>query len=145
MSFGDESAVKAELVGRRIRMSWAWAMAPRPVCQPGYPACRPQWCDQVYSSSVVQLIAPGHVLAYNGKQTREEMSNMEAAEGLDAIVLEDETEFDQVDARTDLERLMEEKQRLQTQLVQVQSMLYLIDSYIVEELLSQVEVAAPVS
>lgn len=39
----------------------------------------------------------------------------------------------------ELERMLEEKQTLQTQLVQVQSMLYLIDYYISEELLDGVD------
>lgn len=37
-----------------------------------------------------------------------------------------------------LEKLIEEKQSLQTELVQIQSMLYLIDYYIAEELLRKV-------
>ena len=41
--------------------------------------------------------------------------------------------------KTELERLFEEKQALQTQLVQVQSMLYLIDYFISEELLREVD------
>jgi hypothetical protein len=40
---------------------------------------------------------------------------------------------------TRLDRLLEEKQCLQTQLVQIQSMLHSIDHYIAEELLSQAE------
>ncbi len=38
-----------------------------------------------------------------------------------------------------LEKLVEEKQRLRTELVQVQSMLHLIDDRILEELLTGVE------
>jgi len=40
---------------------------------------------------------------------------------------------------THLDRLIEEKQALQTQLVQVQSMLYLVDFYISEELLKDTD------
>ena len=40
---------------------------------------------------------------------------------------------------TRLEELIEEKRSLQTQLVQIESMLYTIDYYISEELLSQAE------
>ena len=40
-----------------------------------------------------------------------------------------------------LEKLIEEKQSLQTELVQIQAMLYLIDYYIAEELLRQVHKA----
>jgi len=38
-----------------------------------------------------------------------------------------------------LEKLVEEKQRLRTELVQIQSMLHLIDDRILEELLMEVE------
>jgi len=38
-----------------------------------------------------------------------------------------------------LEMLIEERQTLQTRMVQVRSMLYLIDSYISDELLMQIE------
>ena len=65
---------------------------------------------------------------------------METMDGTDAIALEDATESEVAGAQTELERLMEEKATLQTQLVQIQSMLYLVDSYISEELLRQVEV-----
>ena len=41
--------------------------------------------------------------------------------------------------KTHLEKLLEEKQALQTKLVQVQSMLYLLDDLIAEELLRGVE------
>ena len=64
---------------------------------------------------------------------------METRECTDAVLLA-EAEIIEDDAVTELERLTEEKQRLQTQLVQVQSMLYLIDSYIAEELLKQLEI-----
>jgi hypothetical protein len=40
---------------------------------------------------------------------------------------------------TRLEELIEEKRSLQTQLVQIESMLYTIDDYISEEILSQTE------
>jgi len=38
-----------------------------------------------------------------------------------------------------LEKLIEEKQNLQTQYVQIQAMLYSIDDYIAEELLTEAE------
>lgn len=38
-----------------------------------------------------------------------------------------------------LEMLVEERQTLQTKMVQIQSMLYLVDSYISDELLMQIE------
>lgn len=41
--------------------------------------------------------------------------------------------------KTRLEKLIEEKQNLQTQIVQVQAMLYSIDYYISEELLIEAE------
>jgi len=41
--------------------------------------------------------------------------------------------------KTRLEKLIEEKQNLQTQIVQVQAMLYSIDYYISEELLIKAE------
>ena len=47
--------------------------------------------------------------------------------------------------KNDLEKMMEERQTLQTQLVQVQSMLYLIDYYISEELLAEVDVKGKAS
>jgi flagellar biosynthesis chaperone FliJ len=65
---------------------------------------------------------------------------METTEGTDAVVLSEVAESEEDGTKTELERLMEEKQSLQTQLVQIQSMLYLVDSYIAEELLRQVEV-----
>ena len=40
----------------------------------------------------------------------------------------------------ELEKLFQQKKALQNQLVQVQTMLYLIDFYISEELLSEVDV-----
>ncbi len=64
---------------------------------------------------------------------------MEMMDGTDAIALEDATGSEVAGPQTELERLMQEKEMLQTQLVQIQSMLYLVDSYIAEELLRQVE------
>jgi surface polysaccharide O-acyltransferase-like enzyme len=47
--------------------------------------------------------------------------------------------------KSDLDKMIEERQTLQTQLVQVQSMLYLIDYYISEELLAEVDVKGKAS
>ena len=44
-----------------------------------------------------------------------------------------------VDMKSRLEKLIEEKQNLQTQYVQIQAMLYSIDYYISEELLTDSE------
>jgi len=65
---------------------------------------------------------------------------MDTMDGTDAIALEDAAGFEMAGPQTELERLMQEKEMLQTQLVQIQSMLYMVDSYIAEELLRQVEV-----
>jgi hypothetical protein len=42
--------------------------------------------------------------------------------------------------KTRMEMLIDEKHMLQTRLVQIQSMLYLMDHFIAEELLNQVEI-----
>jgi len=44
-----------------------------------------------------------------------------------------------VTMKSEMEKLFEQKKTLQNQLVQVQTMLYLIDYYISEELLKEVE------
>lgn len=42
--------------------------------------------------------------------------------------------------KTELEKLFEQKKILQTQLTQIQTMLYLIDFYISEELLQDIDI-----
>ncbi len=42
--------------------------------------------------------------------------------------------------KTELQKLFDQKKTLQTQLTQIQTMLYLIDFYISEELLQDIEV-----
>ena len=72
----------------------------------------------------------------------EHMENTERGQGAEIIAVE---ESRQHDVKTEIEKLIEEKQKLQTQLVQIQSMLYLIDSYIAEELLSGMDVTENVN
>ena len=64
---------------------------------------------------------------------------MKILESANETVQQEKKQKKQSNMKSELEKLMQQKKALQTQLVQVQTMLYLIDYYISEELLKDID------